>query len=76
MRPVTSVDVFELEAHRFCAEASTLGLPPGSFPKVIETTLGNGQPLVRESAEHSGGELVAVNYWQTFGCVCLRVLND
>lgn len=72
MEKVTSKNTTEIAVHRFCTEASTLGIKPGECPQVLETDLGNGQPLVLE-AIGTGGE---ITYLQAFGCVKLVVLND
>ena len=58
------------------AEASTLGLAPGQWPKLIETTIGNGQPFLFIRQNTSDGELVSVRYFQQFGCTALTVFND
>jgi hypothetical protein len=57
---------------RFTAEASELGLPPGQWPKTLETSLGNGQPFVLFSV-HDGGTR---HYEQDKGCITLLVYND
>ena len=55
----------------FVGFASDLRLPPGVVPRVIETTLGNRENFVLESAN----EDVFV-YSQVAGCVRLHIYND
>lgn len=58
--------------HRLLAEASTLGFPPGCWPRRINTDeIGNRQPfmLVRVLDEEA-------EYKQWLGCITLIVLND
>lgn len=64
--------ITETEPHHYVTEASTLGLPPGSYPERLETDLGNGLPLlrVRRSADR------AWLYRQDLGCVDLVVFDD
>lgn len=77
MKTLTSNDVLEIEPHLFTAEASSLGLPVAYFPAQLDTTLGNGQPLIRKSwLRDPEGEVYACEYWQAFGCVRLRIFND
>jgi predicted metalloenzyme YecM len=63
--------VREHECHAFSAEASQLGWPPGEFPNLLETDLGNGRRMVLTSLT----EQVAT-YHQQFGCITLSVWND
>lgn len=58
--------------HRFIIEASTLGLAPGQFPGKIDTTMGNGQPLVMGHAAPDGGYV----YRQLLGIISVTVAND
>lgn len=71
MTTITSEQATEVETHQFVAEASDLGLPPGEFPRRIDTNMGNGQPFVFQAFRAE----VAV-YRQAFGCIVLRLLND
>lgn len=70
--------ISEYEVHKFEAEASALGLPPGTWPSVIEVTpkLGNGEPLLCARHLKSWGEVVGVVYRQAFGRVELVIQND
>lgn len=65
--------VDEVEPHRLVADASALGLPPGSWPHRLRCyeTLGNDQPfvLVEVVAERA-------TYRQDLGALELRVFND
>lgn len=63
--------VTEAGAHRFVAEASTLGWPPGFWPKQAATDLGNGEPL---HLRWMNGE--SAIYSQAMGDVLVEVLND
>jgi hypothetical protein len=69
---VTSKQCTEYETHRFSAEASELGLPPGFWPHELETDMGNKQPFVAIRRLEDGG----VVYAQRFGCIELKVFND
>ena len=63
----------------YTAEASTLLLKPGEWPSLFETSLGNGQPLIRYSIQlddEKGGELMWVTYKQVDSDLLLRVFND
>jgi hypothetical protein len=68
----------ELGDFRHCVEASTIGLRPGEWPQSLDVTknFGNGMPLSRGEPEMRDGELMAVNYRQVGGLICLRVFND
>lgn len=68
--------VTEVEPHHFVAEASDLQLPPGTFPSVLTTTLGNRQPLRAVHVEKRDGDLMWIDYHQDLGCVSLRIFND
>ena len=72
---ITANNVVEREPHYYEAEASTLGLPPGVWPKTIPCNIGNKQPLVRTS-RNNGEDVLYVNYVQQFGCVKIRIFND
>jgi hypothetical protein len=61
----------EHEVHQFSVEASSLGWPPGEFPNLIETDLGNGERMVL-----TGLTGQAATYHQQFGCITLSVWND
>ena len=60
----------------FVTESSTIGLGPGQWLDALETTLGNGKPLVQGLAEVENRELIAVNYIQPGSGLILRVFND
>lgn len=61
----------------FTIDASEAGLRPGEWPGQLDTTLGNGQPLLRKRWERDiDGDLRYVEYWQAFGVLQLRVFND
>ena len=66
--------------HDYTAEASSLGLPPGTWPSafLFEEFLGNGQPFYRTTYHFEGrdNDLIAVDYKQHLGCLTLRVFND
>ena len=66
----------EYAPHRFCVEASTLGLAPGQWPASLQTSLGNKQPLLRGRPITHGGEFGGYNYEQSCGCIDLNVFND
>lgn len=68
--------VTEIQPHLFEADASDIGLPPGVFPTMILTTIGNGQPLVAKTKKVRGGDVLYVRYAQQLGCVELLVHND
>lgn len=66
----------EHEAHKFSLDASDLGLRPGEWPRVVDTTIGNRQPFLAQARETRDGDLLWVDYRQNLGCVTLRVYND
>jgi hypothetical protein len=69
--PITTDQVTETSIHHFRTNASDLGWPPGFWPKVVPTTLGNQQPLVRDRiTPHS------MTYFQTAGCIQVEVFNS
>jgi len=68
---ITASQVEEVEAHRFIADASDLQWPPGYFPEVLDTSLGNKLPFYRVSLTAQ-----AAKYEQHSGCISLTVLND
>lgn len=73
----TPQNATETAVHEFCAEASALRLPPGQWPGILPTTLGNGQPFVRSHARrYPSGELCGVVYRQGNGCITLTIWND
>lgn len=74
---ITASDVTEHEAHCFSAEASELRMRPGEWPNSIRTTMGNKQPFLRISAKMTpGGDLGAMLYQQSMGCITLTIWND
>lgn len=62
----------EFRHMQFCVEASDLRLPPGEFPPVLDTDLGNGLRFVLHHVENGGTHV----YRQEGGCIALFVLND
>ena len=62
----------EVSPAHFCAEAAELRWEPGDCPAVVETNLGNGQPLILQEVTKLGD----IRYTQEFGCVVLDVFND
>ncbi len=66
-------DTQEQKLHCFFAEASTVGLKPGQWPKYMNTNLGNGCALYRFK---SLGDERGWNYKQNFGCITLTLWND
>lgn len=68
--------LMEHESMHFTAEASDIGLRPGQWPDLIPTTLGNSRPLIAQSREVRDGDLLWVDYYQSCGCIRLRVYND
>lgn len=74
---ITASDVTEHEVHQFSAEASDLRMRHGEWPTSIRTTLGNKQPFIRKSAKMTpSGDLGAVVYAQSMGCITLTIWND
>jgi len=68
---VTHMNATEHSPHRFVAEASELGLRPGSWPIFLETDFGNRQPFFYQCQFDAG-----VTYFQRGTCLVLNVLND
>lgn len=78
---ITVNDVTEHEVHNFVAFASDLydSVPElrKGFPRVIQTNLGNGQPLIGYSKKISAdGDLQYVRYRQQLGCIEVKIFND
>lgn len=73
---ITYAHVTETKPHQFRTEASTIGLAPGEWPALINTEIGNRQPLYRKSALKRDGEIIYVVYTQAMGCIDVIVLND
>lgn len=69
---VTAENTEPISVSRYTAEASELGLAPGQWPRVLETSLGNGQPFTLFSVHACGTR----HYEQDNGCITLLVLND
>lgn len=67
---ITTENAHESECMRFSTEASMLELPPGEFPKLIDTSLGNGQPF--RFIRYADG---AAQYLQVMGCIQLLIFN-
>ena len=76
MTTITRETAKEFAPHTFSAWSSDLGIRPGEFPRVLETTLGNGLSLLATSKKVRDGDLLWVTYRQLAGCVALRVYND
>ena len=68
--------VSEFEPNKFSCCASDLGLKPGQWWGMIETTLGNGQFLTQEHQEVVDGDLQYIRYKQDLGCITLTIFND
>lgn len=68
---ITDKNAQEHQYHEFTAFASDLGWPPGQVPRVLETTLGNKQPLVLQKVSEG-----VFNYRQQFGCILVNIFND
>ena len=76
MQKIDRTNAHEYEVHKWSTEASDIGLPVGTWPTQLETTLGNGLPFLLCHAETKGGDLLWVDYLQGNGCIALRVYND
>jgi len=79
MTTVTAVNTELVESRgaltRYFSEASSLQLD--GWPTKLDTTLGNGQPLIRHHIERDDeGQPEAVKYVQNFGCIELTIFND
>jgi hypothetical protein len=68
---VTSENTVETGEFEFTANASDLGISPGSYPEMLSTTLGN--KIHFRLAEHN--EEFAI-YEQLLGCISLKLFND
>lgn len=68
--PVRYEDVTRVDLHRYAVDASDLAIAPGRWPTRIQTTLGNGEPLLLLTHDETGAE-----YRQSFGIVVVKVLN-
>jgi hypothetical protein len=67
---ITNENAHEFECMKFSTEASMLDLPPGRFPSLIDTSLGNGQPF--RFMRYADG---AAQYLQVMGCIQLLIFN-
>lgn len=72
MTIVTLDEVLEVGNGTYVTEASTIGLRPGQWPRLLETTLGNGCPFVLQA----GTDEHVKTYMQEFGCIFMKVYND
>lgn len=57
--------------HKYVTDASALRLPPGSFPNLIGTSVGNGQPFYLDRFIGEDAQ-----YKQNCGCITLLVFNS
>jgi hypothetical protein len=78
---LTRKHVTEVEVHLFAAEASDLYDACPDFrvgwPRLVSTSLGNGQPFQRISKRvDDEGDVLYVRYRQCNGCIDLKVFND
>jgi hypothetical protein len=78
----SSVRAIDDDPQHFACKASVIGLPPGHFPGMMETDLGNGDTLYIDGSifDGSGNNFVGLAYRQSGGCrvsvfVDLRVVN-
>ncbi len=72
MLKVDRQNLREHEHFKFSSEASTLGWPPGPWPKAFSVDgLGNGQPFTLVTFDDEGA-----NYAQELGCLNVTVFND
>ena len=62
--------------HDFTAEASSLGIRPGQWPQVIETTLGNRNVFRYMFFHKENSDLSYCVYRQDLGCITLTIFND
>lgn len=69
-------NAIEHEIHRYIAEASSLGIAPGKWPKKIQTELGNRQAFILTGFEEEDGDVISASYKQALGCILLKILND
>lgn len=68
---ISSACVQPICCNEFAADASELRWPPGFFPDIVATDLGNAQPLVKV---HQSPQ--CVKYAQLSGLTFLVVYND
>lgn len=68
---VTEQNVTETRSGNFVTDASDLGLPVGTFPTVLPTSLGNGLDFVAWNFTED-----YIEYLQQYGSVKLTVFND
>lgn len=66
----------EEHPHHFAIEASMLGLKPGVWPSTMETSLGNGLPLIKMYEHKHGEDVTHYTYCQANGVVQVEVFND
>ena len=68
---ISSKCVQRMRCNEFAADASELRWPPGFFPDIVATDLGNAQPLVKVQQSPQ-----CVKYAQLSGETFLVVYND
>lgn len=68
---ITEKNSTEHSIHHFSTEASQLGLSPGYVPRFLETTLGNKQRFILDTADCN-----EFRYTQAHGCIILVIYND
>lgn len=67
----------ENRPHEFSGFASDLPHTRQGWPSLIETTIGNGMPLLRKSKKvDADGDIQYVRYTQANGCIEIVVFND
>lgn len=67
---------FSRTTNEFIAEASSLELPPGTFPDYVMLIGTESAEFVYVKAERSSGELAACRYREVGGKRRLCILND
>jgi len=72
---ITRDMVSEVQVHEFRSDASDLGFPVGSWPRSIDTDMGNGLPFLLWSVGSRDDVRYAI-YRQSNGVIVLRVYND
>lgn len=68
----TPKNTSEQDPYQYYAEASDLGFPPGKWPHILESEIGNSQPFILHHGDAYGNYV----YYQGGSGAILTVFND
>jgi hypothetical protein len=64
MHHIDSKNLIWVGGHKWTADASEIGLPPGVWPDTLTTNMGNGLPMIADSDIMHAGEFQGRCYRQ------------